>query len=179
MLRTPCVMKSIVVVGLLAYSGLAAAQSQSTSSADNPEKAAVLSAVARMFDAMAARDVQAYSATLVPEAMAIRVKVGPHGPEAPKFFSNADDIADFAKGADVWQERIWDPIVLVHPPLAVVWAPYDFHLNGAFSHCGVDVFELLKVGDQWRISNASWTVETEKCPPSPLGPIKPQGGGTK
>jgi hypothetical protein len=95
------IMKTIVVVGLLACSGLAVAQSQSTSTAEDPEKAAVLSVVTRMFDAMATRDV---------------------------------------------------------------------------SHCGVDVFEFLKVGDEWRMSNASWTVEAEKCPPSPLGPIKPQGG---
>jgi hypothetical protein len=169
------IMKTIVVVGLLACSGLAAAQSQSTSTADDREKAAVLSVVTRMFDAMATRDVQAYSALLVPEAMTIRVKVGPHGTEVPRFRSNADDIAKFA-GTDMWQERIWDPTVLVHSPLAIVWAPYDFHIKGVFSHCGVDVFEFLKVGDAWRMSNASWTVETEKCPPSPLGPIKPQGG---
>jgi hypothetical protein len=30
---------------------------------------------------------------------------------------------------DTYVERMWEPTVLMHGPLAVVWAPYDFHRN--------------------------------------------------
>ena len=52
----------------------------------------------------------------------------------------------------------------------MVWAPYDFHVNGAFSHCGVDVFSLVRTAEGWRIAAVAYTVEREGCAPSPLGP---------
>ena len=47
--------------------------------------------------------------------------------------------------------------------LAVLWAPYEFQLNGKTTHCGVDVFNLLKSDGRWKIAGASWTVEPDAC----------------
>ncbi len=71
---------------------------------------------------------------------------------------------------DAWLERIWNPTVLVHDSVAVVWAEYDFHLNGKFSHCGIDSFTLLKTGAGWKIATIADTHETSGCTASPLGP---------
>ena len=80
------------------------------------------------------------------------------------------DFADLlATSKNVWLERIWNPTVLVHGPIAVVWAEYDFHLNGKLSHCGVDSISLLKTSAGWKISSISDTRETAGCT-SPLGP---------
>ena len=49
-------------------------------------------------------------------------------------------------------------------------APYDFHRDGEFSHCGVDAFTLVRTESGWKISGGVYTVETEGCAPSPLGP---------
>jgi hypothetical protein len=56
-------------------------------------------------------------------------------------------------------ERGFDPEVKISGRLATVWLPYDFHVDGKWSHCGVDIFTMLKVGDQWRIAVLAWTVE--------------------
>ena len=72
-------------------------------------------------------------------------------------------------GAD-WLERLWNPTVLVHGSMAVVWAEYDFHRDGAFSHCGVDAFSLFKTADGWKIAGTTYTVEPTGCEESPLGP---------
>jgi Domain of unknown function (DUF4440) len=81
---------------------------------------------------------------------------------------------DFAKrvasSKAEWLERIWDPKVLEHGSIAVVWAEYDFHLNGKFSHCGIDTFTMLKGDTGWKIAGLSFTRETSGCSPSPLGP---------
>lgn len=69
-------------------------------------------------------------------------------------------------------ERMWNPTVLVHGKIANVWAEYDFHINGEFSHCGVDSFALAREPLGWRIIHVSYTVERTGCKPSPLGPIK-------
>ena len=57
-----------------------------------------------------------------------------------------------------------------HGSVAVLWADYDFHLNGKFSHCGIDSFTLLKTTAGWKIAAVADTRETTGCAPSPLGP---------
>ncbi|MBT8398233.1 MAG: hypothetical protein KJN92_14770, partial [Gemmatimonadetes bacterium] len=70
-------------------------------------------------------------------------------------------------------ERMWEPVVKVEGRVAMVWTPYDFHLNGEFSHCGIDVFTLVDGGEGWQVASITYNVVREGCPPSPLGsPIR-------
>ena len=69
------------------------------------------------------------------------------------------------------RERIWNPEVRVHGLIATVWAPYDFWTDGKFSHCGVDLFDLIKTAEGWKISGGAFTMEST-CEPSLLGPLK-------
>ncbi len=70
------------------------------------------------------------------------------------------------------RERIWSPEVRVHGPIASVWTPYDFWVDGKFSHCGIDIFDLVKTAEGWKISALTYTVERAGCAPSPLGPLE-------
>ena len=45
----------------------------------------------------------------------------------------------------------------------MVWAPYEFWIDGETSHCGVDVFDFVENGGVWRVSNSMWTVEPNAC----------------
>src|SRR5262249_29881978 len=54
-------------------------------------------------------------------------------------------------------ERGFQPEVRVAGPLATVWFPYDFYLDGKWSHCGVDAFTLLKTEKGWRIATLVWS----------------------
>lgn len=75
-------------------------------------------------------------------------------------------------------ERGHHPTVLVQGPVAMVWLPYDFYQDGKWSHCGVDVFTLLKTGDSWRIATLAWSVDQPPaCAPHPDGP--PPGATAK
>ena len=67
-------------------------------------------------------------------------------------------------------ERMWNPTVFLQGSLAVVRTPYDFHIDGAFSHCGVDVFTLVRSKSEWRVTHVVYTVQRQNCAPSPLGP---------
>ena len=58
----------------------------------------------------------------------------------------------------------------MHGPIASVWTPYDFWVDGKFSHCGIDIFDLVKTAEGWKISGLTYTVERTGCAPSPLGP---------
>jgi hypothetical protein len=67
---------------------------------------------------------------------------------------------------EVWLERMSKPKVMLQGSIAVLWAPYDFHRGGKFSHCGIDSVSLAKTEAGWKIAVVSFTVETEGCPTS-------------
>lgn len=73
---------------------------------------------------------------------------------------------------DDWLERMWSPKVQERNAIATVWTLYDFHLNGKFTHCGIDTFTLVKTNGEWHIAALVFTRETSGCPANPLGPPK-------
>jgi len=81
-----------------------------------------------------------------------------------------DDAGTIPEVPEPLLERMWDPIAMVHGPLAMVWTPYDFWVAGEWSHCGIDVFTLVETEDGWKVSSISYTTEVSGCPESPLPP---------
>lgn len=164
-------MKRLHLIVLAALILLAASASFGQSKAtENEEKKAILAVIDQFFKAMTARDAAAYEKTLVPEG---RVFAFNTSKEKTSMWTrlNSDDVAGLSKGKGVLLERIWDPEVKIRGPIANVWTPYDFWIDGKFSHCGIDSFDLIKADGQWKISGIMYTVEMD-CKPSPLGPLK-------
>lgn len=60
-------------------------------------------------------------------------------------------------------ERITFEKIMVDGPLAIAWTPYQFYLDGKFSHCGVNVFQLVKKADGWKIVSVIDTRRKEHC----------------
>ena len=48
-------------------------------------------------------------------------------------------------------EQIVFDVVKIDGPLAIVWTPYNFYYNGKFLHCGVNSFQLVRIGGEWKI----------------------------
>lgn len=70
-------------------------------------------------------------------------------------------------------ERGFRPEVRVNGPLAMVWYPYDLYIDGKWSHCGVDVFTLIRHEGRWRIATMAWSAEQPPvCEKHPDGPPK-------
>ena len=89
-----------------------------------------------------------------------------------KIESDTGYLETLGKHKEAFRERIWDARVTVQGNLAQVWAPYDFHLDGKLSHCGIDSFSLVRKADGWRVAGVSYTVQKAGCAPSPLGQVK-------
>lgn len=51
----------------------------------------------------------------------------------------------------VWEEKLLDYSIQVDGNLAHVWTPYEFWLNGDFSHCGANAFTIGKTQEGWKI----------------------------
>lgn len=136
----------------------------------DPEEQAVIEVVQKLFDGMASKDIDALSSVLLPESTLTSVRLSDvrviTGTRTKEQF-----LESMRTETEELLERMWDPTVMVYDRVASLWTHYDFHINGEFSHCGVDAFSLVKTTEGWKISGITYTVQTEGCAESPLGPI--------
>jgi len=64
-----------------------------------------------------------------------------------KFLKSIVSISDTVN----FQEKILSFSIQVDGAMANAWTPYEFWYNDAFSHCGVNSFQLIKDGADWKI----------------------------
>ena len=158
-------LRAMAIVGVVLLAP-APARAQSA----RAEQEAVLKTVQRFFDTMTARDVEGARQVLQEQGRFHAMRMRDGKPDV-RAFSNEEYFADLQASKQKMQERIWNPDVRISGLIATVWAPYDFWIDGKFSHCGVDQFDLIKTEDGWKIAGGVYTLESS-CPPSPLGPLK-------
>lgn len=60
-------------------------------------------------------------------------------------------------------ERFVVDVVRVDGNLAAVWGPYNFFYKGAWHHCGIDSFQLVRLGGVWKIQYIIDTEHKEGC----------------
>ena len=135
------------------------------------DRAAILSVVQSLFDALANRDGETLRALLHHDVVMRSVEMASDG-ERSIATSTVDDLVARVEGsAEVLTERMFDPEVRISGDLAMVWTPYDFYVGEALSHCGADAFVLVRGGDGWQVTGLSWTrLQPPACELHPDGP---------
>lgn len=83
-------------------------------------------------------------------------------------FVRTENTAAFARfistiPKDAADERITYDVIRIDGPLAIVWTPYKFYLNGQFSHCGVNSFQLVRQKGGWKIQYIIDTRRKQPC----------------
>ncbi len=152
----------ILCSALLSACATQAAHEPAGSMDDAKEKAAVLAAMDRMMTAVSSKDHATMEAMNMPNSMSWIASTDKEGKPVVRSRPNAE----WAKpnpSPDKYLERYWAPTVLLRGSLAVVWAPYEFWLNGQSHHCGVDVVDFVKVEGVWKVANLGWTSEPTTC----------------
>lgn len=127
--------------------------------AQSSEYEAVLVPIHAMFDGMSKRDAAAIKAPTLPGGTMVLMRDGK--PAQMTFEAFADRVAK--PGKNQFEERIHDPLVRIDNDLAVVWAPFDFLVDGKVDHCGTDLFNLVRVDGKWLIASVADT-GTKTCP---------------
>ncbi|QDH79253.1 nuclear transport factor 2 family protein [Echinicola soli] len=61
------------------------------------------------------------------------------------------------------EERLLDYEIKTEGAMASAWTPYEFYINGKLSHCGVNSFQLVKLGGKWKIVYIIDTRRKEGC----------------
>ena len=74
-------------------------------------------------------------------------------------------------GPSEFTERGFGATARVQDRVAQVWLPYDLYIGKTWSHCGVDVFTLLRSEGRWRVASLIYTIEQPPaCRRHPAGP---------
>jgi hypothetical protein len=129
---------------------------------DADEKRAILAVVQELFDALGAKDEARVMAAVVPEGRISAQRVR-DGQVQLRVQSWQEWAKSLPQARETLEERMHGPKVRVKGNIASVWTYYTFWRDGKFSHCGIDNFDMAKVGGRWKILHISFTVETEGC----------------
>jgi hypothetical protein len=126
----------------------------------NKDEDQIKSVILKTFSAMKSVDSVALKSCFTEKALLHISQVRPEGNivrEVPiaNFMQNVMS----RKPGDM-DERVlsWGPILIDHE-IATAWVPYEFYLNGKFSHKGVDAFILVKVGEQYKIQTLLYNMQ--------------------
>ena len=117
------------------------------------DEQAIMAPIAAMFDGMAKRDAAAIRKPLLPGGSMVLMRDGK--PTQMTFDAFAEAVGKPGK-AQI-EERIHDPLVRIDNDLAVVWAPFEFLVDGKVDHCGTDLFNLVRKDGKWLIASVADT----------------------
>lgn len=136
----------LILFFMFYYSGWA----QSGASGDEKE---VKQVIQHMFDGMRKGDSAMVHSVLYSGA---RLQTTYTDKKTNKPALREESISDFVKAVgtphkEVWDERLSGYDIKIDDNLAIAWTPYEFYLDGKFSHKGVNVFQLFKSDKGWKI----------------------------
>ena len=152
---------------LLAIATLVATTPCAVHAQSSEDEKAVLAIADSALVAITRGDVVAFTDLMIPEAMLYPTSTR----EGVTIYRARTREAQRRGNLTGVVERGFSPVALVSGGVAMVWMPYDLYLNGNWSHCGVDVFTLVKSAGIWRIAAMAWSAEQPPvCARHPAGP---------
>ena len=144
----------IAVLAALAMGGPVAAQSD--------DEAAVEQVVRQLFDHMRDGDTQAMEA-LFHSDVRLMTTGSQDGVPMARMVPVSAWLQSVANADQVLDERLYELEVRVAENLAMVWTEYSLFVGGQFSHCGVDLVDLVRMPEGWRIVQIADTRKREGC----------------
>jgi hypothetical protein len=161
-------MRLIIFPLMLTAPGPAMAQTtpipQATEHGGTADDREVLAAIDAFFVAVHDKDRAKMLETVLPEGLATAIRVGEGSQPVMRSWHWATYIENQIANPPKFTERLMAPRVLVERDIAMVWAGYELLVDGAFDHCGVDHFDMVRRNGKWLIYNLTWTNQKAGCP---------------
>lgn len=158
-------MRRLLCLMVLATPAVASAQS------NRADSLAVLALTDSALAMISRNDFAALATMMLPEAMTFATREA-SGSVAIRASTRAEMAA--VTSTVKFLERGYRGEAKVDGRIAMVWLPYDFHRDGKWSHCGVDIFTLIKCNDGWKIASLVYSAaQPPACAMHPAGPPKP------
>lgn len=114
---------------------------------------AVRAVIDRFFEGFHQRDTALMQTVLHKRVHMQRIGRNPSGVPVLQDQSVPDFLTSIASLPDTLEvrERLLDYRIQTDGDMAHVWTPYEFYLQGAFHHCGVNSFQLVRGDRGWKI----------------------------
>jgi hypothetical protein len=124
---------------------------QNNNVSNDAEKEAVKAVIKKTFSAMIKSDTVLLKTCFAPGAI-LQIVQNQKDSIIIRTRAAVDFISGIGKQVPgALDEKSFDEIIYVDRELATAWAPYTFHLNGKFSHKGIDSFQFVKLKEGWKI----------------------------
>lgn len=120
--------------------------------AQSKDKEAVKKTIEMLFDGMRASDSSMVAAAFSKDALMKTVTQNNKGETVVQ----TGDLQEFLNAVGTPKDKVWDEKIKnydinIDGNLATVWTPYEFWTGQDFSHCGVNSFQMVKSGGEWKI----------------------------
>lgn len=144
---------SAILMFLIQFGGFAQSQEKE-----------VEAVIRSLFDGMKNKNANQVAAAFSESALMQTVQAKPEGSTI-----GSNTVADFVNriattpAETVLDEQILDYQIKIDGTMASAWTPYKFYVNGNFSHCGVNSFQLVKMAEGWKIVYIIDTRRKENC----------------
>jgi hypothetical protein len=152
-MKTSSQLRLVILLGFVLATAAGLLMSSLHAATPDEQAAAVLAPVTALFDGMAKRDAAAMKKPLLPGGTLVLMRDGK--PVQMTFEVFTERVA--RPGTTQIEERIHDPLVRIDNDLAVVWAPFEFLVDGKVDHCGTDLFNLVRTEGKWLIASIADT----------------------
>jgi hypothetical protein len=116
-----------------------------------PEEQAVLAPIQSLFDGASKRDRKAMLDVLLPHGTAAIVING-----RAVLYDFSAWVDRLPGGTRKIEERIYDPWIRIDEDVAIVWARYEFLIDGKVEQYGTEVFGLIYCDDRWLIASIAY-----------------------
>ena len=158
----PTLLKACLAALALTLAPAAAASQE----ASQTEEIRVMEAVNAFMTAFDNKDSATMNALLTEDAYLAWVREGEGGDPTQSM-----RLSDLATGIADVPADIAEPLsiraLMVDGPVAMVWADYAFYLDGVQTHCGVDIFTLMRVEGEWKIATITYSHIEQSCEDAP------------
>ncbi|MBP6003701.1 MAG: nuclear transport factor 2 family protein [Pyrinomonadaceae bacterium] len=126
------------------------------------DEQSAIAVVDQLFAGMKAKNAEQIRSVFAPNVHFLAIQKPPDGKGISK--SSVDTGESFVKlitesNAGEYIEKMISPEVVIDGDLAVVSGRYTFYVGDKFSHCGKDVFNLLRTEAGWKIVQGAFTLE--------------------
>ncbi|MGA0556948.1 nuclear transport factor 2 family protein [Larkinella sp. VNQ87] len=133
--------------------------------AQSDDEKAVRATITQLFDGMRKSDTTLFKAVFAPGASLQSVAKTKEGLVSVRNDAIPSFVASVGKQKPgALDERLSAYEVKIDAEMAIAWTPYVFYYNGQKSHCGVNVFTLVKLNGAWKVQTIIDTRRRESCP---------------
>jgi hypothetical protein len=133
--------------------------------AQTAEETAVRASIDQMFTGMRKADTTLFKSVFAPSASLQSIAKSKEGAVSVRQEGIPGFIASVGKQTpgDL-DERLSGYDIKIDAEMAIAWTPYTFYYKGQKSHCGVNVFTLVKLDGKWKIQSIIDTRRRDGCP---------------